>query len=62
MAPVACIINLFTTVICGFRDKLECLSLNTRLGWKGLPGTNTVAYYGNRNKIYDTGLSYCKKT
>jgi hypothetical protein len=35
-------------VICGFHNKQECLSLNTRLGWKGLPGTNTLAYYGNR--------------
>ncbi len=34
---------------------LECLSLNTRLGWKGFPGTNTLSYYGNRNKFYDTG-------
>ncbi len=30
-----------------FRNKLECLSLNTRLGWKGLPRTNTIAYYRN---------------
>jgi hypothetical protein len=30
----------------GFRNKLEYLSLNTKLGWKGLPGTNTLAYYG----------------
>ncbi len=37
-----------------FRNKLKCLSLNTRLGWKGLPGTNTLAYYENR-KFYDTG-------
>jgi hypothetical protein len=44
----ACIIKLITAVIYGFRSKLECLSLNTRLGWKGLQGTNTLAYYGNR--------------
>jgi hypothetical protein len=31
-----------------FPYKLERVSLNTRLGWKGLPGANTVAYYGNR--------------
>jgi hypothetical protein len=24
------------------------LNLNTRLGWKGLPGTNTIPYYRNR--------------
>jgi hypothetical protein len=30
-----------------FCNKLECMSLNTRLGWKGLPGINTLAYYGN---------------
>ncbi len=45
--PGACIIKLLTAVIYGFRHKLECLSLNTRLNWKGLPGTNTLAY--NRN-------------
>ncbi len=42
--PGACIIKLITTVIYGFHNKLECLSANTRLGWKGLPGTNTLAY------------------
>jgi hypothetical protein len=26
---------------------MEPFPANTRLGWKGLPGTNTVAYYGN---------------
>jgi hypothetical protein len=46
--PGACIIKLITAVIYGFRNKLECLSLNIRLGWKGLPGANTKAYYGNR--------------
>jgi len=33
---------------CGFRNKPECLNLNTRLGWKDLPGTNTLAYSENR--------------
>jgi hypothetical protein len=47
MVSGACITKLITAVIYGFRNKLECLSLNTRLGWKGLPGTNTLAYYGN---------------
>jgi hypothetical protein len=47
----ACIIKLITAVIYGFRNKLECLSLNTRLGWKGLSGTNTLAYYGNRKLL-----------
>ncbi len=46
--PGACIIKLITAAIYGKRNKLEYLSLNTRLGWKGLPGTNTLAYYGNR--------------
>jgi hypothetical protein len=41
----ALIIKLMTALIYGFRNKLECLSLN--LGWKGLPGTNTLAYYRN---------------
>jgi hypothetical protein len=44
-APEAYTIRLFTAVIYGFRNKLECLSLNTRLGWKGLPVTKTLAYY-----------------
>jgi hypothetical protein len=44
----SCIIKRITVVIYSFRNKLECLSLNTRLGWKGLSGTNTLAYYGNR--------------
>ncbi len=43
----ACIIKLFTAVICGFRNKLECVTLKARVGWKGLPGTNTLAYYRN---------------
>ncbi len=43
----ACIIKLITAVIYGFRNKLECLSLNTRLVWKGLPGAKNLAYYGN---------------
>jgi hypothetical protein len=37
--------NFFTAVIYGFHNKLECLSLKTRLGWKRSPGTNTLAYY-----------------
>ena len=37
----ACIIKLITAVIYGFHNKLECLSLNTRLGWKSSPRTNT---------------------
>ncbi len=43
----ACIIKLITAVIYGFCNMLECLSINTRLGWKCSPGTNTLAYYGN---------------
>ncbi len=45
-------------VIYGFRNKLQCLYLNTRLGKKGLPGqtlqliTKTVNY--GRKKFYDT--------
>jgi hypothetical protein len=31
------------------RDKvLLALSTNIRLGWKGVPGTNTLAYYENQ--------------
>jgi hypothetical protein len=44
----ACIIKHITAVIYGLGNKLECLPINTRLGWKGLPGTNTLAYYRNR--------------
>jgi hypothetical protein len=47
LSPGACIIKLITAVIYGFRNKLQFLSLNTRLSWKGFPGTNTLAY--NRN-------------
>ena len=56
----ACIIKLNTAVIYSFHNKLECLSLNTRLGWKNLAGTNTIQLnmktvnYG-RNKFYDAG-------
>jgi hypothetical protein len=46
--PRAYIIKLISVVIYGFCTKLECLSLNTRLGWKHLAATNTLAYYGNR--------------
>jgi hypothetical protein len=44
----AFIIKLITAVNYGFRNKLEHLSIKTRLGWKGLPGTSTLAYYVNR--------------
>jgi hypothetical protein len=47
VCPEPCIIKLITPVIYGFCNKLAFLSLNTRLGWKGSPGTNTLAYYGN---------------
>ncbi len=43
--PEVGIIKLIKVVIYGFRNKLECLALNTRLRWKGLPGTNGLAYY-----------------
>jgi hypothetical protein len=43
----ACIIKLIMAIIYGFHNKLECLSLNTRLGRIGLPGTNILAYYRN---------------
>ncbi len=55
----ASVIKIITAVIYVFHNKLEYLSLNTKLGWKGLPGTNTLAYYRNcklrPNKFYDTG-------
>jgi hypothetical protein len=47
----------YEVVIYGFRNKLECLFLNARLGLTRLPGTNTLACYGNcnygRNKFYE---------
>ncbi len=59
LLPVASIIKLNTTVIYGNRNKLEILSLSTRLGWKGLQRTNNLAYYRNRKlrriKFYGTG-------
>jgi hypothetical protein len=47
MQPGACIIKLIMAIIYSFHNKLERLSQNTRLGWKGLPGTNTLASYEN---------------
>jgi hypothetical protein len=29
------------------KGRLLASPTNTRLGWKGLPGTNTLAYYGH---------------
>ncbi len=48
LGPGTCTVKLITAVIYGFRNMVERLSLNTRLDWKGLPATNTLAYYGNR--------------
>ena len=48
---ITCIIKLIAAVIYGFLNKLECLSLNIILGWKGLPGTNTLAYCGNHKLV-----------
>jgi hypothetical protein len=59
--PEAWIMKVITAVFYGFRNKLERLSLNTRLGWKGLPGTNILAYYGNRNTFYDIGTCTIKQ-
>jgi len=36
------------------KGRLRALPTNNRLGWKGLLGTNTLAYYG-RKKPYDVG-------
>jgi hypothetical protein len=42
-------IKLFTVVIYGFFviSTSPALPINIRLYWKGLPGTNTLAYYEN---------------
>ncbi len=42
------------------KGSLLALPTNSRLGWKGLPGTNSLAYNGKsvnygRNKFHDTG-------
>jgi hypothetical protein len=39
----------FTRVVAGL-----ALLANIRLGWKGLPGTNTLAYYGQK-EFYNIG-------
>jgi hypothetical protein len=46
--PGAIVIKLITAVIYGFRNKLNCLSLNTKLGRKRLPGTSALAHHRNR--------------
>jgi hypothetical protein len=40
-----------------FKGRLLALSTNNRLGFKGLPGSNTLAYYENygRKKFYNVG-------
>jgi len=47
LTPGANPLKLYKAVIYGVCNKLECLSKNTELGWKGLPGINTLAYYRN---------------
>jgi hypothetical protein len=42
-------------MIYSFRNKLDCFPLNARLGWKGLQGTNNLAYYENL-KIKDVRI------
>ncbi len=59
MTPGACIIKLITAVIYGFRNKLECLSLNTDQAGKACQGQTLqliteTEYYGHY-KFYDTG-------
>jgi len=45
MGPVTNVIKLFTAVIYEISQQAPALSVNIRLGWKGLPGTNALAYY-----------------
>ncbi len=40
-SPGDCAIKLFTAVFYGFSGRLLASPTNTRLAWKGLPGTNT---------------------
>jgi hypothetical protein len=44
LAPWASDIKLFTSVI---YQSSNLARVFVRLGWKGLPGTNTLAYYEN---------------
>jgi hypothetical protein len=56
-SSITLLLKLITAVINGFRNKLECLSLNTRLAGKACQGqtllliTETVKY--GRNKFYE---------
>ncbi len=58
-SPGAYIIKLITAVNCGFRNKLECLSLASLSAYSSVKGqtlrliTEIVNY--DRNKFYDTG-------
>jgi hypothetical protein len=42
--PGACTIKLSGAPL---QDRLLASPTNIRLGWKGSPGTNTIAYYEN---------------
>ncbi len=44
----ACILKLISTVIYGFHNKLECLSLESLSSLVWCLVTNTLAYYRNR--------------
>jgi len=57
----ACIIKLIMAVIYSFRNKLECFSLNIKLGWERLARdkhSSLLRKYVNygHNKFYDTGF------
>ncbi len=47
LSPGACIIKLIMAIIYGFRNKLECLSLESLSSQVYCLVTNTLAYYGN---------------
>ncbi len=49
MVSGACIIEHIMAVIYSFRNKLECLFLASVSSLIWCLGTNTLAYYGNRN-------------
>ncbi len=48
--------QLWTAVIYKVSKKARVLLVNIRLGWKGLPGSNTPAYYKNL-QILDKNLA-----
>jgi hypothetical protein len=41
--------------------RLQALPANIRLGWNGLLGTNTLAYYGRKRFLGEASLTVLKR-